>query len=88
MLALAGRQVRQITRKGKRHFPGRIARTLSQAHATVADGNGIAVVCREMGLSDQSCYRRQIYCSGLRAEGANQLNDLLGHNGTLEPSLA
>ena len=57
MLAIAGRETGQIMTKRKRHTPEQIVRKLGQADRMLADGNDIAAVCRELGVSEQSYYR-------------------------------
>ena len=41
----------------KRHTPEQVVRKLGQADRMLADGQDVAAVCRELGVSEQTYYR-------------------------------
>lgn len=56
--AVAGRETGQImTNSRKRHTPEQVVRKLGQADRMLADGQDVAAVCRELGVSEQTYYR-------------------------------
>lgn len=56
--AVAGRETGQImTNVRKRHTPEQVVRKLGLADRMLADGQDVAAVCRELGVSEQTYYR-------------------------------
>jgi hypothetical protein len=51
MPAVAGRETGQIRTTRKRHTPEQIVRKRGRADRRLADGNDVAAVCRELGVS-------------------------------------
>jgi hypothetical protein len=52
-LAVASRETGQIMTNGrKRHTPEQVVRKLGQADRMLADGQDVAAVCRELGVSE------------------------------------
>lgn len=90
MLAAAGRKTGLImTNTRKRHTPEQVVRKLGQADRMLADGADVAAVCRELGVSEQTCYRwRNQYGGGLKADDAKRLKELEKQNATLKRLLA
>jgi putative transposase len=57
--AVAGRKTGlNMTKTRKRHTPEQVVRKFGQADRMLADGADIAAVCRELGVSEQTYYRR------------------------------
>jgi len=84
MPAVAGRETGQIGTTRKRHTPEQIVRKLGRADRMLADGNDVAAVCRELGVSEQSYYRWRNQYGGLNAEDAKRLKELEKQNGILK----
>ena len=77
-----------MTSKRKRHTPEQVVRKLGQADRMLAEGAGIAVVCRELGVSEQTYYRWRNQYGGLKADDAKRLKELEKQNATLKRLLA
>ncbi|WP_126464298.1 IS3 family transposase [Propionibacterium australiense] len=77
-----------MTSKRKRHTPEQVVRKLGQADRMLAEGAGIAVVCRELGISEQTYYRWRNQYGGLKADDAKRLKELEKQNATLKRLLA
>ena len=72
--AVAGRETGQImTNSRKRHTPEQVVRKLGQADRMLADGQDVAAVCRELGVSEQTYYRWRNQYGGLKADDAKLL---------------
>ena len=54
----------------------------------LADGQDVAAVCRELGVSEQTCYRWRNQYGGLKADVAKRLKELEKQNATLKRLLA
>ena len=72
----------------KRHTPEQVVRKLTQADRLLAEGNDVADVCRELGVSEQTYYRWRNQFGGLKADDAKRLKDLERENATLKRLLA
>ncbi|MER6987352.1 transposase, partial [Micrococcus luteus] len=46
-----------MTNSRKRYTPEQVVRKLGQADMMLADGQDVAAVCRELGVSEQTYYR-------------------------------
>jgi len=88
MPAIAGRETGQTMTTRKRHTPEQIVRKLGRADRMLADGNDVAAVCGELGVSEQSYYRWRNQYGVLKAEEAKRLKELEKQNGTLKRLLA
>ena len=87
--AVAGRETGQImTNSRKRHTPEQVVRKLGQADRMLADGQDVAAVCRELGVSEQTYYRWRNQYGGLKADDAKRLKELEKQNATLKRLLA
>ena len=90
--AVAGRETGQImTNSRKRHTPEQVVRKLGQADRMLADGQDVAAVCRELGVSEQTYYRWRNQYGGLKADDAKRLKELEqemreASRATLQPS--
>ena len=72
----------------KRHTPEQVVRKLGQADRMLADGQDVAAVCRELGVSEQTYYRWRNQFGGLKADEAKRLKELETENGRLKKLLA
>jgi putative transposase len=72
----------------RRHTPEQVVRKLTQADRLMAEGQEVADVCRELGVSEQTYYRWRNQFGGLKADDAKRLKDLERENATLKRLLA
>jgi putative transposase len=72
----------------KRHTPEQVVRKLATADRLLGEGKGVADVCRELAVSEQTYYRWRNQFGGLKAEDAKRLKDLERENATLKRLLA
>ncbi len=72
----------------RRHTPEQVVRKLTQADRLLAEGQEVADVCRELGVSEQTYYRWRNQFGGLKADDAKRLKDLERENSTLKRLLA
>lgn len=63
-------------------------RKLAQADRMLGEGKDVADVCRELRVSEQTCYRWRNQFGGLKADDAKRLKDLERENATLKRLLA
>ncbi|XIH80640.1 hypothetical protein E7740_00090 [Micrococcus luteus] len=68
--------------------PEQVVRKLGQADRMLADGQDVAAVCRELGVSEQTYYRWRNQYGGLKADDAKRLKELEKQNATLKRLLA
>ena len=87
--AVAGRETGQImTNSRKRHTPEQVVRKLGQADRMLADGQDVAAVCRELGVSEQTYYRWRNQYGGLKADDAKRLKELEKENERLRKAVS
>jgi putative transposase len=72
----------------KRHNPEQVVRKLALADRMLGEGKDVAHVCRELQVSEQTCYRWRNQFGGLKASDAKRLKDLERENATLKRLLA
>jgi putative transposase len=72
----------------KRHNPEQVVRKLVTADRLLSEGNDVAAVCRELGVSEATYHRWRNQFGGLKAEDAKRLKDLEHENATLKRLLA
>ncbi|WP_115260117.1 IS3 family transposase [Micrococcus luteus] len=77
-----------MTNSRKRHTPEQVVRKLGQADRMLADGQDVAAVCRELGVSEQTYYRWRNQYGGLKADDAKRLKELEKQNASLKRLLA
>ena len=65
-----------MTNSRKRHTPEQVVRKLGQADRMLTDGQDVAAVCRELGVSEQTYYRWRNQYGGLKADDAKRLKEL------------
>jgi len=70
---------------GRRHFkPEQIVHMLREAEIKLAGGKKIGEMCRELGISEQSCYRWRKEYGGMEVSQAKKLKDLERENARLK----
>ena len=74
--------------KGKRHSAEEIIGKLRAAEVEQAKGKGMAEVCRQLGITEQTYYRWRKEYGGLKVDQAKRLKDLEQENGRLKRVVA
>ena len=72
----------------KKHTPEQVVRKLATADRMLNEGKDVADVCRELQVSEQTCYRWRNQFGGMNANDAKRLKDLERENATLKRLLA
>jgi putative transposase len=72
----------------KKHTPEQVVRKLATADRMLNEGKGVADVCRELQVSEQTYYRWRNQFGGMNANDAKRLKDLERENATLKRLLA
>ena len=72
----------------RNHTPEQIVRKLQDADKLLAQGEDVAAVCRQLGVTEATYYRWQNQYGGLKAEDAKRLKELETRNATLKRLLA
>ena len=72
----------------KKHTPEQVVRKLATADRMLNEGKGVADVCRELQVSEQTYYRWRNQFGGMNANDAKRLKDLERENSTLKRLLA
>lgn len=84
MPGVPDRQTGENMTTRKRHNPEQIVRKLTQADKMLASGADVALVCRELGVSEQTYYRWRNQFGGLKVDDAKRLKELEKQNATLK----
>lgn len=74
--------------KRKRHTPEQIVAKLRQTEEGLAKGTAIGVICRQLGVSEQTLYRWRNQYGGLKASEAKRLKELARENAQLKKIVA
>ena len=69
--------------KKTRHTPEQIISKLREAEVVLAKGGKIALVCKQIGVTEQTYYRWRKEYGGLKVEQAKRLKELEKENGRL-----
>lgn len=72
----------------RRHTAEQVVRKLQVADRMLANGEDLAAVARELGVTETTYYRWRNQYGGLKADDAKRLKDLERENGTLKRLLA
>ena len=72
----------------KRHTPEQIITALRQAEVGLANGRTIAMVSRDLGISEQTYYRWRREFGGMKVDQARRLKELEQENGRLKRAVA
>lgn len=74
--------------KRKRHTPEQVVTKLRQAEEGLAKGTAIEVICRQLGISEQTLYRWRNQYGGLKVSEAKRLKELERENMQLKKIVA
>jgi putative transposase len=74
--------------KGRRHTPEQIVRKLRDADRMIADGKTMAVVLKQLGVSEQTYYRWRKAYGELSPDKARRLPELESENRRLKKLVA
>ena len=72
----------------RRHTPKQIITALREAEVGLARGKTVAMVSRELGISEQTYYRWRKEYGGMKVDQARHLKDLERENGRLKRAVA
>ena len=72
----------------KRHTPEQIIQKLRRAEVELAKGGTVAVVCKQLGIAEQTYYRWRAEYGGMRVDQAKRLKQLEKENGRLKALVA
>ncbi len=72
----------------KGYSPEQIINKLREAEVLLSQGSTIAVVCRKIGITDQTYYRWRKDYGGMRVDQARRLKDLEQENARLKKVVA
>lgn len=72
----------------KRFTPEEIIRKLREAEVLISQGQTMALVCRSLGVTDQTYYRWRKEYGGMKLDQAKRLKDLEGENQRLKRLVA
>ena len=72
----------------RRHTPEQIITTLREAEVGLASGKTVALVSRELGISEQTYYRWRQEFGGMKVDQARRLKELEKENGQLKRAVA
>lgn len=74
--------------KGRRHTPEQIVRKLHDADRLIAEGKTMAVVLKQLGVSEQTYYRWRKAYGELSPDEARRLKELESENRRLKKLVA
>ena len=72
----------------KRYTPEQIIGMLREAEVALAQGEKTGVICRSLGVSEQSYYRWRREYGGMKVDQARRLKDLERENSRLKTAVA
>ncbi len=72
----------------KRYSPAEIVNKLREAEVLISQGQGVAQVCKQIGVVDQTYYRWRKEYGSLSTNQAKQLKELQRQNARLKSLLA
>jgi transposase-like protein len=85
----AGRRFSEEVRMARRrHTPEQIITALREAEVGLANGKTVALVSRELGISEQTYYRWRQEFGGMKVDQARRLKELEKENGQLKRAVA
>jgi len=73
---------------GRKHSAEQIIRKLREAEVELAKGHSIKVICKKLGVTDQTYYRWRKEYGGLQVDQARRLKQLERENARLKKLLA
>ena len=72
----------------RRHTPEQIIRKLREADRLLGEGRKVALVAKQLEVSEQALYRWRQQYGGLKADDAKRLKELERENGKLKRIVA
>ena len=72
----------------RRHTPEQIITALREAEVGLANGETVAMVSRELGISEQTYYRWRKEYGGLKVDQARRFKELEKENARLKRAVA
>ncbi len=72
----------------KRYTPEQIIAKLREAEVRLSQGESVGVICRSLGISEQSYYRWRREYGGLKADQAKRLKQLEKENSRLRRAVS
>jgi putative transposase len=72
----------------RRKTPEQIISKLREAEVALAQGETVGLICRRLGISEQSYYRWRREYGGLKMDQAKRLKDLEKENGRLRQAVS
>ena len=72
----------------KRYTPEQIIAKLREAEVRLSQGESVGVICRSLGISEQSYYRWRREYGGLKVNQARRLKDLEKENTRLRRAVS
>ena len=72
----------------KRYTPEQIIAKLREAEVRLSQGERIGVICRSLGISEQSYYRWRREYGGLKVDQAKRLKELEKENARLRRAVS
>lgn len=75
-------------RRRRRHTPEQIIRKLREADRLLGEGQEVAVVAKQLEVSEQTLQRWRAQYGGLKASDAKRLKELERENGKLKRMVA
>ncbi len=74
--------------KKQRHTPEQVISKLREVEIKLAKGTAVALACKDIGVTEQTYYRRRKEYGGLKLDQARRLKELEKENGRLKRRLA
>ncbi len=74
--------------KRKRYSVEQIVRKLREAEVDISRGQTVGLVCRKLGVSENTCYRRRKEYGGLKLDQAKRRKELEQENTRLKRIVA
>ena len=72
----------------KRYTAEEIIHKLREAEVLLAQGSSIAQACKQLGITDQTCYRWRKSYGGMKVDQAKRLKELEAENARLNRAVA
>jgi transposase-like protein len=72
----------------RRHTPEQIIRKLREADRLLGEGEEVATVAKQLGVSEQTLHRWRVQYGGLKADDAKRLKELERENARLKRMVA
>src|ERR1700678_3217441 len=84
----ARRTIRAMGSARRRHTPEQIIRKLREADRLLGEGMEVALVAKQLEVSEQTLHRWRLQYGGVKADDAKRLKELEKENGRLKRIVA